>query len=73
MPTIRAGRPRADALAALARHPDPILREIATQLRDGHIRPRDVLSAPAYRTVLLRVLDRIRRDSGGAGPTRGGR
>jgi hypothetical protein len=73
VPTIRPGRPSGDAAAALARHPDPILREIGTQLRDGHIRPRDVLSAPAYRAVLLRALDRLGQQAAPATTARGGR
>jgi hypothetical protein len=36
----------------IAEHPDPLLREIGQQLRDGHLRPTEVLSTPQYREHL---------------------
>ncbi|HEY2948472.1 MAG TPA: hypothetical protein VGJ53_08750 [Micromonosporaceae bacterium] len=56
-----------DAYHALAEWCDPMLREIGVQLRDGHLRPRDVLTAGAYRPVLLRALENVRRQEATAG------
>jgi hypothetical protein len=64
MSAVQPGAHHNAAYDSLARHPDPLLREIGAQLRDGRMRPRDVLSAGAYRTVMLRALERIRRESG---------
>jgi hypothetical protein len=36
----------------IADHPDPLWREMGQQLRDGHLRPMDVLSTPQYREQL---------------------
>jgi hypothetical protein len=44
-----------------------MLREIGVQLRDGHLRPRDVLTAGAYRPVLLHALENVRRQEAAAG------
>jgi hypothetical protein len=67
VPTVEpvARRP---AIPDLTGHRDPILREIGVQLRDGRIQPRDVLSAGAYRAVVLRALERLRLDSCTAAP-----
>ncbi len=43
--------------AALTEHPDPVLRELGQQLRDGRIRPGELGSVDAYRSVLQRGLD----------------
>ena len=63
MPTTidDADTPRRDPYDALAAHGDPLVREIGAQLRDGRVRPRDVLAAGAYRPVLLRALENVRR------------
>ena len=42
---------RRHAYAALVRHPSPVMREIGEQLRDGRMRPIDILRVPAYREV----------------------
>ena len=36
----------------IAEHPDPLWREIGQQLRDGQLRPTEVLSIPEYRDQL---------------------
>ncbi len=43
----------------MARSGDPVLREIATQLRQGRIRPAQLLAVPAYREVVQRGLTRL--------------
>jgi hypothetical protein len=45
---------RRHAYEALLRNPDPIMREIGEQLRDGRMRPSDVLSVPAYMEAFQR-------------------
>lgn len=45
-------RRRERVYAALAEHPDPLLREIGQQLRDGLIRPMDLARDGAYEAVL---------------------
>jgi hypothetical protein len=47
--------------AALSRHRDPLVRELGLQLGRGLVTPRDVLRAPAYRSVLDEGLRRLRR------------
>ena len=49
-----------DGYDALVEHTDPVVREIGQQLRNGEIRPRDLLRAPEYRPVLERGLSRLR-------------
>jgi hypothetical protein len=43
-----AGFRRRHAYEALLRNPDPVMREIGQQLRDGHMRLSDILRVPAY-------------------------
>lgn len=45
---------RRHAYGALQHNPDPIMREIGQQLRDGSMRPADVLRVPAYAEAFLR-------------------
>jgi hypothetical protein len=61
MPTARPDPRDLAAYAALIRHPDPLVREVGVQLRDGHLRPRDILSSPAYRGLVDGTLERLRR------------
>lgn len=49
------------AAEALLRHPDPIMQEIGRQLRDGSMRPADVLSIPEYREAFGRAAAEARR------------
>jgi len=49
------------AAEALLRHPDPIMREIGRQLRDGSMRPADVLRIPEYRDAFGRAAADARR------------
>jgi len=44
----------------LLAHDDPVVREIGEQLRDGEVRPRDLLRDPEYRQVIQRGLARLR-------------
>jgi len=44
----------------LATSEDPLLREIGEQLRDGTIRPYQMLTIPGYDTVAARGLDRLK-------------
>ncbi|HEY3007461.1 MAG TPA: hypothetical protein VGJ63_05270 [Micromonosporaceae bacterium] len=68
MPTTDDADPsRRDPYDALAGHGDPLVREIGAQLRAGRIRPRDVLAAGAYRPVLLRALETVRRQNAECG------
>lgn len=43
------------AAEALLRHPDPVMREIGQQLRDGTMSPSDVLRVPAYTEAFQRA------------------
>lgn len=45
---------------ALRKHPDPRMREIGEKLRDGRLRPRDLLDDPAYRGMLEGALRQLR-------------
>ncbi|MGH3679673.1 MAG: hypothetical protein ACRDT2_05345 [Natronosporangium sp.] len=45
----------------LAEHNDPLLREIGIQLRDGLIRPRQMLEVPVYDAVVAELLERWRQ------------
>jgi hypothetical protein len=53
---------RERAAEALLRHPDPVLREIGQQIRDGSMRPSDVLRIPAYRDAFGRAAAQVSRD-----------
>jgi hypothetical protein len=44
----------------LAAHPDPIVRELAGELRAGRLRPRDVLRHPRYAPALRRASEHLR-------------
>jgi len=59
--TSRTAR-RERAAEALLRHPDPVMREIGRQLRDGSMRPSDVLRIPEYREAFGRAAEQVRRD-----------
>jgi hypothetical protein len=45
----------------LAQEDDPLLREIGEQLRDGVLRPHQLLDIPAYRTVVEQRLELLRQ------------
>jgi hypothetical protein len=45
----------------LAEDDDPLLREIGEQLRDGVMRPHQLLDVPAYRAVVEQRLDELRQ------------
>lgn len=45
--------------AAMADHPDELIREIGEQLRDGVIQPAELTRAGAYRDVILRGIDAL--------------
>jgi len=49
---------RQHAYEALVHNPDPIMREIGQQLRDGAIRPADILRIPEYTEAFRRGADR---------------
>jgi hypothetical protein len=49
---------RRHAHVALLRNPDPTMREIGEQLRDGRMRPADILTVPAYLEAFQRGADR---------------
>jgi hypothetical protein len=51
---------RQHAAEALLRNPDPIMREIGNQLRDGSMRPSDVLRIPEYREAFGRAAEQVR-------------
>jgi hypothetical protein len=58
---LRSGAFRREhAGEALLRHPDPIMREIGRQLRDGTMRPSDVLRIPEYRDAFGRAAEQVR-------------
>lgn len=67
---------RRHTYARLAKHDDPLLREIGVQLSNGVLRPSDLLTDPSYRNVLARSLRRIRaaiaEPTIGAQPSRDG-
>jgi hypothetical protein len=48
---------RQHAYEALTRHADPVLREIGEQLRDGRMRPVDILRVPAYRDAFQQAAE----------------
>jgi hypothetical protein len=48
------------AAEALLRSPDPIMREVGGQLRDGAMRPSDVLRIPEYRDAFQRAAEQAR-------------
>jgi hypothetical protein len=49
---------RQHAYHALLRNPDPTMREIGEQLRDGRMRSADILTVPAYLEAFRRGADR---------------
>jgi hypothetical protein len=48
---------RQHAYEALTRNADPVLREIGEQLRDGRMRPADILRVPAYREAFQQAAE----------------
>lgn len=54
-------RQRQQLYRELAEHDDPLLREIGIQLRDGLIRPHQLLTSPEYDAVVAELLERLRQ------------
>jgi hypothetical protein len=53
-------RRRAAVYERMAASSDPLTREIGQQLRDGVLRPQDLLKDPEYRRFLDRCVERLR-------------
>jgi hypothetical protein len=53
-------RRRAAVYERMAASSDPLTREIGQQLRDGVLRPQDLLKDPEYRRFLDRGVERLR-------------
>lgn len=53
-------RRRAAVYERMATSSDPLTREIGQQLRDGVLRPQDLLKEPEYRRFLDRGVERLR-------------
>lgn len=56
---------RARVLDALSRHPDPVMREIGTQLASGVLAPHQLLQDSHYLEALRRRLEQLNQSDGG--------